>query len=306
MLLDKEEAEVRLERLDQVIHEFQGIQRQIIDEIDEPTEADITAEVEFEERSLTLRATLRRVINNEKEENVRTTETDGVLMQLLQRLSDGAAEGVIGGNRVKLPTIKLPSFDGRIEEWTRFHDSFMKTIHNNPTLPSIQKFIYLRSCVSGAAASAIEDIELSDDNYMVAWEQLKGRFEDSGIIKRRHVQCLFEMPLVVKDKASALLHLIDHVNKHLRVLKRLGAPTDSWGDLLLHMVEGKLDRATLRAWEERSSIQIASTSNSKEVHRDSNFNELMEFLNQRSHALERIESSNAKINADNNKNTSKG
>lgn len=218
--------------------------------------------------------------------------------EILQRFSDGNMEdGTSIGKRVKLPTIKLPTFDGKIEEWTKFSDAFTKTIHDNLALPNIQKFIYLRSCVTGAAARAIEDIELFDDNYLVAWEQLQKRFEDSGIIKRRHIQCLFEMPLVDKELATAILNLVDHVNKHIQMLKRLGAPTNSWGDLLLYMVESKLNKTTLRAWEERTSIKVAVT-NENEISQDSNFDELMEFLIQRCHALKRIESSKAKVNHD--------
>ncbi|XP_018371804.1 PREDICTED: uncharacterized protein LOC108766798 [Trachymyrmex cornetzi] len=336
--IDKEEAEVRLERLEQVINEFHTVQRQIISETDEPLVCDVTAEAEFEERSLAAKAILRRIIKSSRTENneTRTTESDSVLVQflqkqmtmmekyevsgtaqaqassvvrledngplgtllqtqteLLQRLTDNSEDGVTSGNRVKLPTIKLPSFDGKIEEWTKFADVFKKTIHSNRVLPNIQKFIYLRSCVTGAAARAIEDIELSDDNYSVAWEQLQKRFEDSGAIKRKHVQCLFEIPLVEKESANAILQLVDHVNKHTRVLKRLGSPTDSWGDLLQYMVESKLDRITLRAWEERNSIKAAENEANEQ---ESNFDVLMEFLIQRCHALERIDSSKTNSN----------
>lgn len=72
-----------MERLDQIANEFQEIQRQIIDEIVEPTKADIMAEVEFEERSLVLRVTLKRIINDGKKGNVKAAEKNGVLMQLL-------------------------------------------------------------------------------------------------------------------------------------------------------------------------------------------------------------------------------
>lgn len=85
--LDKEDAEVQLERLDQVIREFQGIQQQIIQEIDEPSVADVTAEAEFEERSLAARAFLRRSMNASRGEGDegRASEGDSLLMQLLQR-----------------------------------------------------------------------------------------------------------------------------------------------------------------------------------------------------------------------------
>lgn len=101
------------------------------------------------------------------------------------------------------------------------------------------------------------------------------------------------MPLVEKESASAILQLVDHVSKHTRVLKRLGSPTDSWGDLLQYMVESKLDRITLRAWEKRSSNKAAENETNGQ---DSNFDVLMEFLIQRCHALERIDSSKTNTN----------
>jgi len=342
-LLDREDAEGRLERLDQVIREFQDIQRQIINEIDELSVADTTIEVEFEAKSLAARTLLRRIINSSRGEGVgtRASEADSAITQLLQRQmtimeryeANGTAqartspEAAIGqdegeslrnllkiqtellqriatdnegavGNRVKLPTLKLPSFDGKIEEWAKFSDEFTNAVHNNQALPNVQKFIYLRSCISGAAARAIEDIELFNDNYTVAWEQLQKRFEDSGIVKRKHVQCLIEMPIVEKESASAILQLVDHVNKHTRVLKRLDSPTDSWDDLLIYMMETKLDRVILRAWEERGNIR--ANSDDPEERREVKLNDLMEFLIQRYHALEGIESSKNRSNQDKN------
>lgn len=313
--LDKEDAKVRLERLDQVISEFQEIQRQMVEKIDELTEADDEEEADFEERSLTVRANLRRIINETRNANttehggvahstMHEAEEDGVLetllraqTEILQRLSNNSVDGAVRGSQVKLPTIELPSFDGKIEEWTHFHDAFIKTIHSNRTLPNIQKFIYLRSCVTGTASRAIEDIELSDDNYMVAWEQLRRRYEDSDVVKRKHIQCLFEMPSAEKESASSIMQLVDYVNKHTRVLKRLGAPTESWSDILSHMVESKLDRVTLRAWQER----VAVSPDDENGDQQSNLDKLMDFLIQRCHTLERIESGKSKTNLSSDK-----
>jgi len=59
----------------------------------------------------------------------------------------------------KVTTIKLPSFDGKIEEWTQFSDAFRKFI-------TIRHQGYRSSyfCDFEAAARAIE---LFDDNYSV-------------------------------------------------------------------------------------------------------------------------------------------
>jgi len=57
--------------------------------------------------------------------------------EMLQRLADGASDSITSKNRVKLSTIKLPTFDGKTEEWTEFSDAFVKTIHSNQVLPNI-------------------------------------------------------------------------------------------------------------------------------------------------------------------------
>lgn len=41
---------------------------------------------------------------------------------------------------VKLPTIKLPTFTGRYEEWLPFHDTFSSLIHLENSISEIQKF----------------------------------------------------------------------------------------------------------------------------------------------------------------------
>ena len=60
------------------------------------------------------------------------------------------------------------------------------------------------------------------------------------------------MPVVAKESAKALRELIDYTSKHLRMLKILGLSTDSWDDLIMHMMEDKFDVKTLRAWEEET------------------------------------------------------
>lgn len=65
------------------------IQRQIINESDESSVADTTAEVEFEERYLTVRVVLKRTINASRGTNVEANLAERnnatMLMQQLQR-----------------------------------------------------------------------------------------------------------------------------------------------------------------------------------------------------------------------------
>lgn len=70
---------------------------------------------------------------------------------------------------IRLPTIKLPTFDGNYSNWLEFHYTFNSLIHNNEGLNNINKFQYLKLSLTGQAASLIESLEISSNNYDVAW-----------------------------------------------------------------------------------------------------------------------------------------
>lgn len=46
-------------------------------------------------------------------------------------------------SRIKLPEVKLPSFDGTITDWLPFRDSFKSLIDSNPNLSEVDKLSYL-------------------------------------------------------------------------------------------------------------------------------------------------------------------
>ena len=149
----------------------------------------------------------------------------------------------------------------KIEDWKAFCDSFRSIIHVRPQLSDIEKFQYLVSPISGDAAKIIESIELMGQNYSTACELLLSRYDDPRSLKKKHIECLFTMPVVAKESAKALRELIDYTSRHLRMLKFLGLSTDSWDDLIMHMMEDKFDVKTLRAWEEETKSSETMTLN---------------------------------------------
>ena len=61
---------------------------------------------------------------------------------------------------------------------------------------------------------------------------------------RKNIECLFTIPVVARV-SEALRELINYTSRHLRILKILGLPTDSWDDLIMHMREDKFDMKIL-------------------------------------------------------------
>ncbi|XP_011859274.1 PREDICTED: uncharacterized protein LOC105556770 [Vollenhovia emeryi] len=312
--VSREEIETYLSRLEEIQCEFENVQDKINDTAEgEPTDAEAFEETVFEERYLELKIKMKRRLNAlpaQQGESRSTTSDEMLSSMLLQqgeiiRQMSQRGDGVTTNNgdaierlfeqqtqlirsiasgsgatnqesRVKLPVVRLPTFDGRVEDWKRFSETFQSMIHANESIPNIQKFQYLVTSLSGTAAKIIEAIELTDANYVIAWELLKRRFDDPRAIKKKHIQCLFTMPRVEKESAAAIRSLLDYTSKHLRVLKSLNLPTDSWNELVIHMMEAKLDATTLRAWEQSPTATDATLIT---------FNE---FLERRRQTLERM------------------
>lgn len=115
---------------------------------------------------------------------------------------------------------------------------------------------------------------------------MKKRYEDERAIRKRHIQCLFEMPQVQRESAVAIQNLVDHVQKHLRILHSMNLPTESWGELIVYLIEKHLDKATRGRWEEHVVDKEVTTTNV-----------MIDFLQRRCQVLERASLSGNKDNA---------
>lgn len=149
---------------------------------------------------------------------------------------------------IKLPTISLPEFNGDYMQWLAFHDTFLALIHSNADLPDIQKFHYLRAAVKGEAAQLIESIGISSANYGLAWQTLENRYSNDYLLKKRHLQALFDIPCMNKETAASLHGLVDEFERHTKILHQLGEPTDSWSSILEHLLCTRLHNDTVKAW----------------------------------------------------------
>lgn len=182
-------------------------------------------------------------------------------------------------NSIKLPPISLPNFDGKYEQWVQFHDTFRSLIHLDTSLSDMQKLFYLKSCLKGEAAEILGSLEITDNNYLIAWNLLKDRYEHKRLITQNHIKALFEMQPMTKESLPLLRKLQDDVKKNIRALTALGQPTDKWDSLLIYLISSKLDSASKREWEKLVIERDYTT-----------LDKLFDFLTQRCHLLEAVQS----------------
>lgn len=70
---------------------------------------------------------------------------------------------------------------------TPFSQMFRTIIIENNKLTNIEKFQYLRSSLTNEAADAIESLELSDENFDVAWRMLEECYDKIRVIVQSHI-----------------------------------------------------------------------------------------------------------------------
>ncbi|KAI5637906.1 hypothetical protein NE865_09421 [Phthorimaea operculella] len=184
---------------------------------------------------------------------------------------------------VKLPIISLPEFDGSVDHWLEYRDTFQSLVHKCPSVSKIQKFHYLKSTLKGSAQLVIDSIEFCEDNYDTAWELLLNRYDNSKLLVQKHVKSLFTMPSITKESSPQIRKLIDVTLKNIRALKLLGESTEHWDTLIIYMIVSKLDQSTEREWEQHK-CSLSVTDDSKIIKLD----DLVKFLRQKADMLDTL------------------
>ncbi|XP_058840907.1 uncharacterized protein LOC131696380 [Topomyia yanbarensis] len=189
------QVNVRLEKLDELWEKFSETLVEI------KSHDDFTAEEEAYGKE-------RREFNN------RYYEAKSFLMDkvkereecpALEQSTRGFDTSVHGAlDHVRLPQIRLQSFNGDIDDWLSFRDLFTSLIHWKADLPEVEKFHYLKGCLQGEPKNLIDPLKITKANYQVAWEMLLKRYNNSKQLKKRQVQSLLALPTLSKESVARL------------------------------------------------------------------------------------------------------
>ena len=82
---------------------------------------------------------------------------------------------------VRLPKLEITPFNGDPMKWDEFWDSYESTIHNEDEMPSVEKFKYLKSFLTGDALRLAGGYRLTSANYDEVISALKQRYGDPEI-----------------------------------------------------------------------------------------------------------------------------
>jgi hypothetical protein len=149
---------------------------------------------------------------------------------------------------IKLPEMHLPTFDGTMEHWHSFYDSFLSTIDRSEQLTPVQKFQYLRTSLTGKAARTIQSLDITELNYPIALDTLENKFNCHRQVCMRHWDLLLDYPEITVETPEALDDFIETVKINLQALEKLGEPVTS-NVVLLRLFTRKLPSAIIHKWQ---------------------------------------------------------
>uniref|UniRef100_A0A914NMC5 CCHC-type domain-containing protein n=1 Tax=Meloidogyne incognita TaxID=6306 RepID=A0A914NMC5_MELIC len=122
-------------------------------------------------------------------------------------------------NKLQRPPIQLRRFDGRIENWCAFWETYRVLIHEESTLGHVEKFNILESILDNEAKDLIEGLQMTNEGYNTAIDLLLSRFGNDKKLIRSLNHELLNLPTSETFEEDERLHL--KIEKFCRQLKSL-------------------------------------------------------------------------------------
>lgn len=192
---------------------------------------------------------------------------------------------------LKLPPCDTESFEGGYANWPAFRDLFWGIFGTHPGISSAQKLYHLRSKTKGEARKIVEGFDLVDDNFLLAWNALKGRYENIRILVQQQMKHLFGLQMVQTENSKAIRQLQRGINDSLSIFKTYQIDVKNWDPILVYHCTSKLPDETLKSWE-------ASLPDHKEL---PTWKQLDDFLSKRVDMLESFFNMRRTVNGSNHK-----
>ncbi|GBN51262.1 hypothetical protein AVEN_58622-1 [Araneus ventricosus] len=152
-------------------------------------------------------------------------------------------------SEVKLPTLSVPTFNGKIENWIMFKDMFVASVIENKSISNSMKLQYLKASCRDEALRVIQSISISDANFDIAWKLLEDRYSNKRELLNAIINKLLSQPNI-SESSSAILNLIDITNECIRSLMVLNYKVENLSEtMIVFIIVEKLDKSTRYWWE---------------------------------------------------------
>jgi uncharacterized protein YjbK len=127
---------------------------------------------------------------------------------------------------------------------------------NNATLSNVQNFLYLIASLKNEARDLLRNLQIANDNFVVAWQLVTQRYNNKRLIAMMHAKHLCQMPQVKKGDASSLRQLINHVSSHMNAIQALSVNIPVQELMLNYLMTATLDNETLQQLEQLTTARL--------------------------------------------------
>lgn len=228
-------ARQQITALQQKGKKLQELDDEVVDllvAIEETTEDDIERVITEGEKlrsdllAVTLKLEKELKTNQETPLNTSTTSTESTTQKQIT---------------ARLPKLQMLRFNGKLQEWQEFWDSYESTIHKNEALANVDKFKYLKGLLDGPAKATVAGFALTSANYDAAVKTLLERYGRDEAIQQSHIKDLMEIEPVYNDADSTRLRrFFQACESHYRGLQALEVNENTYSCIVVPRLLEKL------------------------------------------------------------------
>lgn len=172
----------------------------------------------------------------------------------LQPIPDNTMlNATLGGGIIRVETKRppeIPKFDGTASKWPAFRDLFKAEVDDRE-FDNVTKLRYLQQACEKRAAQTLGIWKPTAENYNAAWALLQTKYSDSHRITQSLLDDIFGIQKQTAESHDGLRTIIDVITSTLRQLDVLGIATESWDEIIIHIVTARLPSRTLESWEQK-------------------------------------------------------
>ena len=149
-----------------------------------------------------------------------------------------------------LPKIEIPKFSGKWDEWAHFRYLYKSIVHRRDDIGPLFKFYYLSSLCEGEALEKFKSLEITADNYNIAWTNLTDFYENKRRMVNQTIGNRFALKPMRSDSLSEMKKLYIGTLDILSFLDSMGRSVNDHGtDLLVYLTISRLDPDNRKDWE---------------------------------------------------------
>lgn len=149
---------------------------------------------------------------------------------------------------IHLPKVEIPKFDGNPLKWNGFKNLFVQMI-DSANINDAQKLFYLKSNLSGTAASLVTMFDTNLDTYQEAWERITSKYDNPRMLTNAIADKLYSQPNMKEESSEGLRNLKDITKECFASLKHMSIDVKNCESLFVFLLLKKMDQKSREHFE---------------------------------------------------------